>query len=73
MLFSHLHQYERELSISRNLPVVGGPIHPAVLELGLRQVHIHRVFVQQINAKNNDILTWLLEHTFLTLIVSFAE
>jgi len=36
MLFSHLHQYERELSISRNLPVVGGPIHPAVLELGLR-------------------------------------
>ena len=38
MLFSHLHQYERELSISRNLPVVGGPIHPAVLELGLRSV-----------------------------------
>ena len=36
MLFSHLHQYERELSISRKLPVVGGNIHPAVVELGLQ-------------------------------------
>lgn len=36
MLFSHLHQYERELSISRDLPLVGGSIHPAVIELGLR-------------------------------------
>jgi translation initiation factor eIF-2B subunit delta len=36
MLFSHLHQYERELSISRNLPIVGGTIHPAVLQLGLQ-------------------------------------
>lgn len=36
MLFSHLHQYERELSISRELPVVGGNIHPAVVELGLQ-------------------------------------
>ena len=36
MLFSHLHQYERELSISRNLPCVAGTIHPAILKLGLR-------------------------------------
>ena len=36
MLFSHLHQYERELSISRDLPVVGGTLHPAVLTLGLK-------------------------------------
>lgn len=36
MMFSHLHQYERELSISRDLPVVGGTIHPAILQLGLR-------------------------------------
>ena len=36
MLFSHLHQYERELSISRDLPVVGGHIHPAIVQLGLQ-------------------------------------
>lgn len=36
MLFSHLHQYERELSISRSLPVVGGTLHPAVVQLGLQ-------------------------------------
>ena len=36
MLFSHLHQYERELSISRDLPVLGGPIPAAVMQLGLK-------------------------------------
>jgi len=36
MLFSHLHQYEREMSIGRRLPAVGGALHPAILELGLR-------------------------------------
>ena len=36
MLFSHLHQYERELSISRSLPVVGGSIHADILQLGLK-------------------------------------
>ena len=36
MLFSHLHQYERELSISRNLPCLGGNIHPDILELGVK-------------------------------------
>jgi len=36
MLFSHLHQYERELSISRDLPVVGCHIHPAIVQLGLQ-------------------------------------
>ncbi len=34
MLFSHLHQYERELSIGRHLPAVGGAVHPAVVEVG---------------------------------------
>jgi translation initiation factor eIF-2B subunit delta len=36
MLFSHLHQYERELSVSRSLPVLGGPIPAVVLQLGIR-------------------------------------
>ncbi|XP_059088141.1 translation initiation factor eIF-2B subunit delta-like isoform X2 [Tigriopus californicus] len=36
VLFSHLHQYERELSMTREIPVVGGVIHSAILELGLR-------------------------------------
>eukprot|EP00095_Tigriopus_kingsejongensis_P006818 maker-scaffold82_size396747-snap-gene-1.15 protein:Tk06818 transcript:maker-scaffold82_size396747-snap-gene-1.15-mRNA-1 annotation:"translation initiation factor eif-2b subunit delta-like isoform 1" len=36
VLFSHLHQYEKELSITREIPIVGGLIHPAVLELGLK-------------------------------------
>jgi len=35
-LFSHLHQYERELSATRSLPVSGGNLHPAVLQLGLQ-------------------------------------
>lgn len=35
-LFSHLHQYEREASITRDLAATGGDIHPAVLQLGLR-------------------------------------
>jgi len=35
MLFSHLHQYERELSISKDLPVVNSHIHPAIVQLGL--------------------------------------
>lgn len=36
VLFSHLQQYERELSMTREIPVVGGVIHSAILELGLR-------------------------------------
>ncbi len=36
MLFSHLHQYEREFSLSRSYPVVGSHIHPAVMTLGLQ-------------------------------------
>ena len=35
-LFDHLHQYEREYSISKPFPVVNSHIHPAVLQLGLR-------------------------------------
>jgi len=35
-LFSHLHQYERELSVTKNLPVVGSNIHPAIIQLGLQ-------------------------------------
>ena len=35
-LFDHLHQYEREYSISKPFPVVNSHIHPAVLKLGLR-------------------------------------
>jgi len=35
-LFSHLHQYERELSVTRDLPVVGGNLHPAIIQLGIQ-------------------------------------
>jgi len=35
-LFSHLHQYEREVSVTRNLPVVGGNLHPAIIQLGIQ-------------------------------------
>ena len=35
-LFDHLHQYEREYSISKPFPVVNSHIHPSVLQLGLR-------------------------------------
>jgi len=35
-LFSHLHQYEREVSVTRNLPVVGGSLHPAIIQLGIQ-------------------------------------
>jgi len=35
-LFSHLHQYERELSVTRNMPVSGSNIHPAMIQLGLQ-------------------------------------
>lgn len=35
-LFSHLHQYEREISATRNLSVAGGNLHPLVLQLGLQ-------------------------------------
>ena len=35
-LFSHLHQYERELSVTRDLPVVGGNLHPAIVQLGIQ-------------------------------------
>ena len=34
MLFSHLHQYEREFSLSRSYPVVGSHIHPSIMTLG---------------------------------------
>lgn len=36
MLFSHLHQYERECSLSKPYPIVGAHIHPAVMRLGLQ-------------------------------------
>ena len=36
LLFKHLHQYERELSVTRPYPIVGAHIHPAVLQLGLQ-------------------------------------
>jgi len=35
-LFSHLHQYERELSVTRNMPVSGSNIHPSMIQLGLQ-------------------------------------
>jgi len=35
-LFSHLHQYERDESITMALPVVGANIHPVIVRLGLR-------------------------------------
>jgi len=35
-LFSHLHQYERETSVTKDLPVAGGNLHPAVVQLGLQ-------------------------------------
>jgi len=35
-LFSHLHQYEREISVTRDLPVVGGNLHPAIIQLGIQ-------------------------------------
>jgi len=35
-LFSHLHQYERDESISMALPVLGANIHPVIVRLGLR-------------------------------------
>lgn len=36
LLFKHLHQYERELSVTRGYPIVGAHIHPSVLQLGLQ-------------------------------------
>ncbi len=36
MLFGHLHQYERELSVGCRMPLVGGTVHPAVVEVGLK-------------------------------------
>ena len=38
MLFSHLHQYEREFSLSRSYPVVGSHIHPSIMTLGKQPV-----------------------------------
>jgi len=35
-LFSHLHQYEKELSVTRNMPVSGSNIHSAMIQLGLQ-------------------------------------
>ena len=35
-LFSHLYQYDKEVSVTRNLPVVGSPVHPAIVQLGLQ-------------------------------------
>ena len=36
LLFKHLTQYERELSVTRLFPIVGAHIHPSVLQLGLQ-------------------------------------
>ena len=35
-LFSHLHQYERELSVTRDVRVVGGGVHPSIVQVGLQ-------------------------------------
>merc|ERR1719474_2622617 len=35
-LFSHLHQYEREISVTRNIPSVGGNLHPAIIQIGIQ-------------------------------------
>ena len=35
-LFSHLHQYEREFSISSSYPMIGSHIHPSIMTLGLQ-------------------------------------
>lgn len=35
-LFSHLLQYEKENSVTRDLPLEGGNLHPAVIELGIQ-------------------------------------
>jgi hypothetical protein len=40
-LFSHLQQYEKEKSVTRDLPVVGGNLHPAVMELGIQVRYVH--------------------------------
>ena len=42
MLFSHLHQYEREFSLSRSYPVVGAHIHPSIMTLGNFFVFFHK-------------------------------
>jgi hypothetical protein len=39
-LFSHLLQYEKENSVTRDLPVVGGNLHPAIIELGIQVYNI---------------------------------
>ena len=39
-LFSHLHQYERETSVTKDLPVAGGNLHPAVVQLGLQYAQV---------------------------------
>ena len=35
-LFSHLYQYDKEVSVTKQLPVVGSPVHPAIVQLGLQ-------------------------------------
>ena len=35
-LFSHLHQYERDTVQDKKMAVVGGDVHPAVLQVGLQ-------------------------------------
>ncbi|KAL5013428.1 hypothetical protein ScPMuIL_007698 [Solemya velum] len=35
-LFNHLHQYERELSLTQSVPFSCGGIHPAIIKLGVQ-------------------------------------
>uniref|UniRef100_UPI00358E0416 translation initiation factor eIF2B subunit delta n=1 Tax=Myxine glutinosa TaxID=7769 RepID=UPI00358E0416 len=35
-LFSHLHQFSRQMSLTQNLQVPMNPIHPAIIQLGLQ-------------------------------------
>ncbi|KAI0228007.1 Translation initiation factor eIF-2B subunit delta [Lamellibrachia satsuma] len=35
-LFSHLHQYEHEVSLTQSVPFSSGKIHPAIMKLGLQ-------------------------------------
>ncbi len=47
MLFGHLHQYERELSIGRQMPLVGGTIHPAIVQVNMNDIigKLQNVFI----------------------------
>jgi len=35
-LFQHLHQYERDVPLTRDIPFSASPIHPAIVKLGLQ-------------------------------------